>query len=557
MLGKRRTALVGIFVFAILFLMGIIYAHAPESEKTAARYVRGIGAREEVYIKDRPILVVDDSIATSTELSAGDRVKALHLMRAATMLRRSAILALPDTSLDLLSESIERYPLLRDEIADVQKTIEDARAVHDGLMPIDTWRRLVALEKARRAFLAHPSEDLLHAYTVQLPGVIDSYIRDASAYHAMFVRYKDPKSLHGVVAGTLTAASEDAFLRRTIGQARALSSEARQYVRCLQGTTFFCDARWLAPPSLSAITEPAVSEAPPPPERVVNLVAKLMVVHFGPHNNGVRVRIPSVCNPTLNVPFEYVVPTYDRSDEFARPVRGIEDVYFLRFQDKEYKNTMIDAFVDAGAKLSHVALNAVNVCHETQVDTSRAVGTADLYAMLKQIAPKSATGLYIGTSGNRYLAADLVAKRAQELLASGALDRDAQHAIEDMVLALALGTAGYDKHLAALADTFHDHVRAQKKNIGSPLGIEDAITGWDGVYSKLLLFHLSLNPEHEVMVRHVPLAGRPMFTTVGLQIDRMSYADLWCGMYVTNEYHRGIRPSSQACAKAYAEGRAR
>lgn len=178
---KAAIATIGIAVVAIA-LFGVVSSFTAalsffEKNLAGDRDVR-------VMVHGTPYTVASGAVAgTENPLL---RFQILRIAYLRLLAERSPLFALPETDLQRFRSALDEMRRTQDILAEAQQSPEDRRIVETSLYPMDFLAAISAAERARRDFVAEPSDERAAAYRRAQWKALRGYIRDLARFEAGF-----------------------------------------------------------------------------------------------------------------------------------------------------------------------------------------------------------------------------------------------------------------------------------------------------------------------------------------------------------------------------------
>lgn len=470
---KTRVALFAVIVFSIIGCTFSWYA-----SNYFAHWSDTVEISEQVVIGNRTYHVEGRTVASNgAEVSHWERTKAIQIAYAATLARRSPLLALPSVDLVELASAVDR--LTQTQIA-VAGTVsgEDRTLVETSLFPIAFLRMTVETEGARRAFLTAPSVDRKETYEALQQALIETYEEDLSQYAQALDAIAGKEDLnYAIMNGTITSESLSAALQGLAVEISATKSRLKKRAWCMKGILFYCDSAALTLQSVSvpAVAVLGVSEL----ERdVMSLRAEVLgrQIETGknPGHIDALVRIErSAClsGERIESPLFLVLDAGTSSERRRAQAEYVGDIFFFRAQATTsiaaQRSDVPQFFAAHNVNLIRITPESYYQCLDVALDVSRVettLRTAAFARMHPDLAPDEARSIteesfaYTEHAARAYLHRALQTARER-----GA--RKEVHALEELALAWSYHSSGFEILVGRISSLINQYVDMGKANI--------------------------------------------------------------------------------------------
>jgi hypothetical protein len=244
-------------VAMLMFIVAAVALHAWREANAAAYFshaLRAAAAYETVVVGARTYHV-DRGSVTLPDGTSVDGIAAnepLRLAYAKASLRRNPIMALPGTDPAAMRGAVERLESLQEEMAALQKSVEERDAVQD-LYPVRFLEALATAEEARLAFLELGTGSSLSAALAAQRIALAEYRSALDKHERAFMRVV-PRSDRRFAAGasSFSYASVLSTLAKLKLAAEATSTTLRARATCLRGIATACSAKDVVLPSTAS-----------------------------------------------------------------------------------------------------------------------------------------------------------------------------------------------------------------------------------------------------------------------------------------------------------------
>jgi hypothetical protein len=466
---------IGIIIFSLVIVY-LVANSVLKQENNSHQYfsdaLRKANIRETVTVHGELYAIEDGSVTRSNpEIDNKNAVEALRLAYAKTLAKRNPFFALSGVELIRLDEAIQALSETRYNLAQLQESEKQKRAILFGLYPLRYLNALSNAEKKRRAFIDSGSDVDEKLYRESLRTIPTAYSIDSFRFERAFKsivpkqisRYATERT---IISRTNTI-STIRSLRSRIGKTQ---QQMEAQYRCIDGETMYCEDRSLRLPIIIGLLDEHEYESP------YLTITKEFYTTVGIFNG--EEQIVSIYNNACLENRELTTNFALRPSQTNKGLIGatiLNDVRLINI-DQTNNTPFFRHFREAG--LTYLPINQFNYygCAEFDRDVGKIFATlavstfasetplstytkGSLQSELQTIEKKLAEQKKLELFSTKYLL------KAEILLTQNHLPQDITDKLIDLMLQTKNNSVGFERVISSIAATEDRNIQLKEKNV--------------------------------------------------------------------------------------------
>jgi hypothetical protein len=423
--------------------------------------------------------------------------RALRLSYALAAARRTPMMSLAGTDLDALERAIDALQLASTQLADIQRSRREARAVRVAVYPLGFLRAVREAERARRVFIAQRTEIALATYEDALRNALAMHHRDLMRYTRAFQAFVPHTTRrYGTAQKVIDRENSLASLEALGRREQTLAATLRDLERCLRGNIEHCDIRTLAHPML---IEPRAL-APVEDMRIERVRAFYTRLGYD------MTSLPPVTIESVCVAPDVTPPVFVAAQESSGPAPAYEAIIPLgniRFFSEPAGSGVpyLDFFATRGVTyVPAKELNHYN-CPEMDSDVGAIYGMYGIRSFALDMDAQTIAGANtLRTAAERLQGVHTLvettafARAMQDSISRGETTPDVEHAFTEHLIALRDRSAGYEWNMQEIARIETRNLAALGNGAHPELSSPFLFFARSGIYALLMQGNASFGP---------------------------------------------------------------